>query len=236
MTLNPGITSPNRLLARLPASERARFLKACAPVELIFGDTVGHAGRKIAHVYLPITGYISIVRPIDGDQIEVALAGSEGMFGWSLALDSGVSEMRALVQGPGDALRLTSSAFKQQMALSTALRATIRGYTSVLMTQFAQTAGCNRFHVVEQRLARWLLMTADRAHSHTFRVTQEFLSSMLGVRRAGVTEAAGRLQARGYIRYRRGEINIRDRSSLEGAACSCYQINLATYARVLGRA
>lgn len=233
--MNPVTLSPNRLLARLPAAERARFTKACAPVELKFGDTIAHAGRKIAYVYLPTSGYLSILRHIDGQQIEVALAGSEGMFGWSLALESGVSEMRALVQGAGDALRLTSIAFKQQMELSTALRATVAGYTSVLMTQFAQTAGCNRFHVVEQRLARWLLMTADRAQSPVFRVTQEFLASMLGVRRAGVTEAAGRLQAKGHVRYKRGEIQIRDRAGLERAACSCYRINAATYTRVLGR-
>lgn len=226
----------NRLLARLPASERARFIKACAPVKLVFGDTIAHAGRRIAHVYLPTTAYVSIIRPIDDDQIEVALAGHEGMVGWSLALDSGVSELRALVQGPGDALRMSSKAFAEQMGLSTALRSTIAGYTSVLMTQFAQTAGCNRFHVVEQRLARWLLMTGDRARSDTFRVTQEFLSAMLGVRRAGVSEAAARLQARGHVRYRRGEIHIRDRAGLEATACSCYRVNVATYARVMGRA
>lgn len=228
------LTSSNRLLARLPAAERVRFVKACKTVSLVFGDTIAHAGRKIAHVYLPITGYVSIIRPIDDLQIEVALAGHEGMFGWSLALDSGVSEMRALVQGHGDALRMSAGAFREQMGMSAALRGTIAGYTSVLMTQFAQTAGCNRFHVVEQRLARWLLMTADRAQSNNFRVTQEFLASMLGVRRAGVSEAAGRLQAKGHLRYKRGEVFIRDRAGLERTACSCYRTNIATYLRVLG--
>jgi CRP-like cAMP-binding protein len=225
----------NRLLNRLPPTERARFIKACAPVQLGFGETIAQAGRKIAHVYLPITAYVSIIRPIDDDQIEVALAGHEGMVGWSLGLDSGVSEMRALVQGPGEALRMSSKAFNEQMGGSLALRSTIAGYTSVLMTQFAQTAGCNRFHVVEQRLARWLLMTSDRARSDTFRVTQEFLSAMLGVRRAGVSEAAGRLQVKGHVRYRRGEIHIRDRIGLEAASCSCYRVNNATYTRVLGQ-
>jgi CRP-like cAMP-binding protein len=203
-------------------------------VELSFGDTVAEAGREIAYVYLPTTGYLSIMRPIDADQIEVALAGSEGMFGWSLALETDVSEVRAYVQGAGTALRMTPAAFKRQMGLSAALRTTVARYTGVLMTQFAQTAGCNRFHVVEERLARWLLTTSDRAHSHTFRVTQEFLAMMLGVRRAGVTEAAGRLQARGHVRYRRGEIVIKDRAGLESAACSCYGINAATYKRALG--
>lgn len=200
----------------------------------MFGDTVAQAGRKIAYVYLPTTAYVSIVRPIDGEQIEVALAGNEGMFGWSVALDSGISEMRAVVQGPGNALRMTAGAFKRQLALSSTLRTTIAGYTSVLLTQVSQIAGCNRFHVVEQRLARWLLMTSDRAGSRSFRVTQEFLAMMLGVRRAGVTEAAGRLQAKGLVRYRRGEVLIRDRPGLEDASCSCYRVNLATYDRVMG--
>lgn len=234
MTLSPVAPSANRLLSRLPALERARFVKACALVELKFGDTVAEAGRKIPFVYLPTAGYLSIIRPIDGDQIEVALAGREGMFGWSVALDTEVSEVQALVQGNGTSLRLTPGAFKRQMALSVALRSTVARYTSVLMTQFAQTAGCNRFHVVEQRLARWLLMTADRAHSPSFRVTQELLAHMLGVRRAGVTVAAGRLQRRGYVRYKRGQMVIRDRRGLEGAACSCYRVNAATYDRVLG--
>lgn len=228
------MTQANALLARLPAAERSRFVKAGVCVELRVGETIAHVGRRIAHVYMPDTAYVSIVRPIDGDHLEVALAGSEGMFGWSLALESGISEMRAVVQGPGSALRLTSSAFRQQMALSSALRSTIAGYTSVLMTQFAQLAGCNRFHLVEQRLARWLLMTGDRARSTTFHVTQEFLASMLGVRRAGVTVAAGKLQAAGLVRYRRGEVTIRDHAALESVACSCYRVNLATYARVLG--
>jgi CRP-like cAMP-binding protein len=232
--LSTHTASLNRLLSRLPSSERTRFVKAATLVELKFGDIVAEPGRKIAYVYLPTTGYLSILQPIDGDQIEVALAGSEGMFGWSLALESEISEVRALVQGAGDALRLTPRTFREQMASSATLRATVARYTNVLMTQIAQTAGCNRFHLVEARLARWLLMTADRAHSHSFRITQEFLSTMLGVRRAGVTEAAGRLQANGHIRYKRGEVVIKDWASLERASCSCYRINAATYARVLG--
>lgn len=224
----------NELLARLRPRERARFIKACVPVDMAFGETLADAGSLIAHVYLPTSGYLSIVRPIDGQQIEVSLAGQEGMFGWALALDSEVSEVTALVQGAGSALRLTPAAFRRQMGLSMALRRTVARYTNVVMTQFAQTAGCNRFHVVEKRLARWLLATSDRARSPSFRVTQEFLANLLGVRRAGVTQAAGRLQARGLIRYQRGNILIRDREGLEQASCSCYAINAATYRRILG--
>lgn len=235
-TMSSLTASPNQLLSRLSARDRARFIKACVPVELAFGETVADAGDVIDYVYLPTTGFLSILRPIDGQQIEVALAGHEGMFGWAIALESEVSDVTVLVQGAGSALRITPAAFKRQMRLSGALRRTVARYTSVLMTQFAQTAGCNRFHVVEKRLARWLLMTADRAQSSTFRVTQEFLAYMLGVRRAGVTHAAGRLQANGHIRYRRGQVVIRDRAGLEGAACNCYHINAATYDRMLGKA
>lgn len=224
----------NKLLARLRPGERARFMEACVTVDMPFGETVADAGSLIAHVYLPTSGYLSLVRPIDGQQIEVSLAGHEGMFGWALALHSGVSEVTALVQGAGSALRLTPAAFRRQMGLSMALRGTVARYTNVLMTQFAQSAGCNRFHVVEERLARWLLTTSDRARSPSFRVTQEFLAHMLGVRRAGVTQAAGRLQARGLIRYQRGNMAIRDREALEHASCSCYAINAATYRKILG--
>lgn len=224
----------NGLLARLRPRERARFINACVPVDMTFGETVADAGSRIAHVYLPTSGYLSIVRPMDRQQIEVSLAGHEGMFGWALALDSEVSEVTALVQGAGSALRLTPAAFRRQMGLSVNLRRTVARYTNVLMTQFAQTAGCNRFHVVEQRLARWLLATSDRARSPSFRVTQEFLAHMLGVRRAGVTQAAGRLQDRGLIRYQRGNIVIRDRERLEQTSCSCYAVNAATYRRILG--
>lgn len=226
----------NQLLDLLSRKDRARFIDACVPMELAFGKTLVVAGGRITDVYLPTTGYLSILRPIDGRQIEVALAGSEGMFGWSLALHSEISEVRALVQGAGSALRLTRGAFRRQLGLSAGLRETIGRYTEVLMAQFAQTAGCNRFHVVEKRLARWLLTTADRAQSDTFRVTQALLADMLGVRRAGVTQAAGRLQAKGYVRYRRGEIAIRDRPGLERASCSCYRINAGTYSRILGSA
>lgn len=229
-------TETNGLLERLRPGQRSRFVAACAPFELNFGETLIQAGSLIGHVYLPTSGYLSITRPIDGHHIEVSLAGHEGMFGWALGLGSDVSEVTVLVQGAGSALRLTPRAFRRQMRLNVDLRRMIARYTHVLITQVAQAAGCNRFHVVEQRLARWLLTTCDRARSPSFRVTQESLASMLGVRRAGVTEAAGRLQAQGLISYRRGEILVRDRRGLEQASCSCYAANAATYRRILGRA
>jgi CRP-like cAMP-binding protein len=224
----------NHLLSRLPAKDRKRFLAACTSVDLVFNETVAQSGGAIAQVYFPTGGFLSLLRPIDTNNIEVALTGDEGMFGWPLGIGVGFSNVQALVQGAGKSLRLSPKAFQRQMALSAPLRKIIGRYTYVLMTQFAQTIGCNRFHVVEKRLARWLLMTADRAHSDSFRVTQEFLASMLGVRRAGVSVAAGQLQARGLIRSKRGNLAILDRPGLEAASCGCYRINQETYRSVLG--
>jgi CRP-like cAMP-binding protein len=218
----------------LPTKDRARLIRACVQVDMAFEEVVARSGSAIENVYFPTGGFLSLLRPIDGDQIEVALTGDEGMFGWPLGMGIGVSNVQALVQGAGTALRLSPRAFRRQLSLSAALRRTIGRYTHVLMTQFAQTIGCNRFHVVEQRLARWLLMTADRAHSDSFRITHEFLSNMLGVRRAGVSNAAARLQGRGLIRYRRGNLFVLDRPGLERASCGCYRINLDTYHSVLG--
>lgn len=208
-------------------------MSACAPVNLDFAEVVVESGDAIPHVYFPTGGYLSYLRPVDGHRIEVALAGDEGMFGWSLGVGIATSNVQALVQGAGSALRLSARSFQRQLGLSAPLRRTIGRYAHVLMTQFAQTVACNRFHIVEQRLARWLLMTADRAHGDAFRVTQEFLANMLGVRRAGVNQAAGRLQERGLISYRRGNVLILDRAGLERASCGCYKINLETYSAVM---
>lgn len=224
----------NKLISKLPAKDRERFVAACTSVDLPFKQLVTQSEDPIAHVYFPTGAYLSLLRPIDGHNVEVALAGDEGMFGWPLSVGVNISNVQALVQGEGTALRLSPNAFRKQLTLSAPLRNTIGRYVHVLMSQFAQTVACNRFHVVEERLARWLLMTADRAHSNTFRITQEFLANMLGVRRAGVTKAAGRLQAKGFIRYKRGSVAVLDRRGLEEAACECYRVNLDTYRRVLG--
>jgi CRP-like cAMP-binding protein len=224
----------NRLLSLLPKKEEARFIHACVPVDLAFEESVAHAGNAISHVYFPTGSFLSLLRPIDADNIEVAITGDEGMFGCQFGVGIAVSNVQALVQGAGTALRMTPRAFRRQLGLSATLRKTIGRYTHVLMTQFAQTIGCNRFHVVEQRMARWLLTTADRAHSDSFRITQEFLANMLGVRRAGVSNAAARLQGQGLIRYNRGNLDILDRHGLERTSCGCYRVNLETYRSVLG--
>jgi CRP-like cAMP-binding protein len=231
---NQNDAAGNSLLSQLPARDRKRFLAECTPIELEFENVLAQSGDPIAHVYFPTAGYLSLLRPIDGDQVEVALAGDEGMFGWPLAMGVGTSNVQALVQGAGRALSMGAKAFQRELKLSATLQALIGRYAYVLMTQFAQSVGCNRFHVVEQRMARWLLMTADRAHSDSFRITHEFLANMLGVRRAGVTTAARAMQARGLIRYKRGNLFILDRPGLEHVSCNCYQVNLDTYRGVLG--
>ena len=210
------------------------MLAGCETVELAFPDVVAEPGDSIPHVYFPTASFISLVTPMEGkNSLEVALAGSEGMYGVPVAMGVGISPVHAIVQGGGLAWRMASAPFVRELARTTSLRHCVDRYTYVLMSQLIKTAGCSRFHRVEQRLARWLLMTADRAHSSSFHITHEFLASMLGVRRVGITEAASALQGRGLIRYKRGAMTIRDRKGLERASCSCYRSDLSTYEQVL---
>lgn len=225
----------NRLVAALPRADRARVLAACKRVELEFAAVMHQPGDRIRYVYFPLDGFISDIAAVDGRAgLEVGLIGSEGMCGITLALGVAVSANRAVVQGPGSALRLGAAAFRRELHHSPALRRILDRYVVVLLAQLAQSAGCIGSHVVEQRLARWLLMSHDRAHADAFSVTHAFLASMLGVRREGVTQAAGALQRRKLIRYARGRVEILDRRGLEAAACGCYRIDRATYRRLLG--
>jgi CRP-like cAMP-binding protein len=225
----------NRLIARLGAKDRARMIDACEKVDLVFGEVLVEQGQSIDHVIFPAGGFISLLAPMGGASIiEVALAGSEGMYGVSVALGAEASHVQAVVQGAGPALRMESASFKRELERMPKLRASIDLYVHVLMGQLVRSAGCNRFHVVEQRVARWLLMTADRSHSATINLTHELLAHMLGVRRVGVTEAASALQTRNLISYTRGVVTILDRRGLERASCSCYRADLDTYTRYLG--
>jgi CRP-like cAMP-binding protein len=225
----------NRLLDRLPAKDRVRVMAACEPIELLFPEILAEPGEPISHVYFPTGSIISMLTRMGGKSLlEVALAGSEGICGAPVALGVGISPVHAVVQGSGPAWRLGAADFRRKLARVPALRNCIDRYLYVLMTQLIQTAGCNRFHVVEQRVARWLLMTADRAHSPSFHITHELLAEMLGVRRVGITEAASALQARKLIGYKRGAVTILDRKGLERASCSCYRSDLATYERIFG--
>jgi CRP-like cAMP-binding protein len=230
----PSIAAGNRLLAGLPRQEIRHFLGHCEQVELEFADVLAEPGEAIRYIYFPTESFISLIARIsDNASLEVGLVGNEGMLGAALILDIEVSPLHALVQGAGPALRMEVGLFRRELERSPALQHVLKRYLFVVMGQLAQTAACNRFHLVEARLARWLLMTQDRAHADAFHITHEFLAAMLGVRRVGVTKAATALQNHKLISYHRGAITVLDRSGLENAACSCYAADKATYARTL---
>jgi CRP-like cAMP-binding protein len=234
--ITPRVPRDNLLLATLSAAARLRLTAGCEPVDLALLQALSEPGERIRHAYFPKDGFISLITPAQGrGQLEIGLVGSEGMLGVPLLLGVTVSPLRAMVQGAGSAWRVDASALEKELTLNAGLRATLNRYVYVFLVQLMQSATCSRFHLIEARLARWLLMTRDRAHARRFHITHEFLALMLGVRRAGVTSAASALQRRGLIRYRRGDISILDVKGLERAACACYAIDKQTYARNLGR-
>jgi CRP-like cAMP-binding protein len=228
------VASGNRLLAALPRKDRQHFIGGCKEVDLVLSDVLFEPGDRLKHVYFPTTGFISLLTPIDDSmRLEVGLVGDEGMVGTPLVIGVAISPLQGLVQGAGRSLRIDAAAFRHELGRSAALRLLLDRYVFVRMTQLAQTAACTRFHLVEARLARWLLMTQDRAHSDALHITHEFLAVMLGVRRAGVTKAAIGLQELRLIQYNRGNIMILDRPGLMAASCSCYQADRETYQSVL---
>ena len=224
----------NHLIELLPQKDRRRLLAICEPVQLVLGTVLCESGKPTRHVYFPIDGFISLVTLIDGEPaLEVGMVGREGMVGSQLVLGVVTAPLRALVQGSGAAWRIGTAAFRRELAQSPALQRILNRYAYVLMTQLTTSAACLRFHMIEPRLARWLLMSQDRAHSDRFHVTQEFLAYMLGVRRVGITAAAGALQRRGLIEYSRGELTVVNRKGLEAATCSCYAADRKAYAELL---
>ena len=231
------VAASNHLLASLPATVRTRVLASCESVDLPLGEVLFEPGSLIRHVYFPIDSFVSLISSIDEvGAIEVGLVGNEGMCGASLALGVDASALKAVVQGGGGALRMTAAAFRRECRRDESFRRMVDRYLYVVLSQVAQSASCTRFHVVEARLARWLLMTQDRAGVRRFHITHKFLAWMLGVRRAGVTNAASALQAKHLITYHRGDISILNRRGLEAAACPCYDAQKLTYETVLGSA
>jgi len=223
-------SAQNHLIELLPQADRQRLLAVCEPRQLVIGQLLCDRGDPVHQVYFPVGGVVSLVTQIDGHpSLEVGMVGREGMVGVPFILGVSTVPLRAVVQGPGAAWRVDGLAFKREVEQGTALRRVLQHFMYVQLLQMASSAACLRFHLIEPRLARWLLMSQDRAHAEHIHVTHEFLACMLGVRRVGVTTAAGALQRKGLITYHRGEVRVRDRKGLEQAACSCYASDAATY-------
>jgi CRP-like cAMP-binding protein len=224
----------NRLLAAIPPAELERYFSGLQSVPLPQKEVLHEQGAPLAHVYFVEEGVVSILtRMADGTAIEVGMIGIEGVVGTSILLGSEVANHLALVQVPGSASRMNAAACKTAFDQSAAVRAVMMRFIDGLWDLSAQTAACNRLHTIEQRCARWLLMAHDRLHADIMPMTHEFLASMLGVRRAGVTETAGELQRSGLIRYHHGRLTIVDREGLEASACECYRNDHALFMRLL---
>lgn len=226
----------NRLLAALPGQDYQRLARHLEPVSLTPRQVLYEPGDPISHVYFPESGVISLLTVIGPNKAaEVAVVGYEGVVGESTTLGIHVSHLRALVQAEGTALRIESSRLRKELGTNSHWFRELFRFTNALMSQAAQTAACNQFHTVDARLARWLLATRDRVKSRNFRLTHEFLSVMLGVRRVGVTGAAIKLQKLKLITYSRGNIEIIDPVRLEAAACSCYGVVKEIYRLSYGK-
>ncbi|HEX7718789.1 MAG TPA: Crp/Fnr family transcriptional regulator [Woeseiaceae bacterium] len=224
----------NHLIDGLTRNDREKLLKNGETVELAFGQILCEPRHALPYAYFPLAGFISLVTTLDGHQpLEIGLIGNEGMLGATLILGLDAAPLRAVVHGPGTALRLRTAQFRRHFRASPLFLKMLQQYQYVLMAQMSTAAACVHFHSVEARLIRRLLMAHDRARSDQFHLTHEYLAGMLGVRRSGVTVAAGVLQRKMLIRYTRGEISILDRAGLEEACCECYAATIRDYARLL---
>ena len=232
----------NHLLAALPADEYARLAQQLELIPLALGDVLYESGAPMHHVYFPTDSIVSLLYVMeDGASAEIAMVGNEGVVGISLFMGGETTPSRAVVQCAGHAYRLTSQALKDEFdrvggRRSGALHNLLLRYTQALLTQMAQTAVCNRHHSLDQQLCRWLLLSLDRLPANELDMTQELIANMLGVRREGVTEAAGNLQRAGVIEYRRGHITVLDRPGLEARSCECYVVVKREFDRLLPEA
>lgn len=223
----------NKLIEHLPKRQRSNFIGHCRQVDLVFGAPLHEQNEPIRHVYFPLGGFISIMEIMnDHTPLEACLVGNEGMLGATLVLGIDSATQRAVVQGVGTALCMSTPRFKCELRDSIALQRMLNRYLYVMIAQLSKSAACTHFHGLETRLARWLLMTHDRARADDFSLTHKLLADMLGVRRSGVTIAAGALQKKKIIRYARGRITILDRKRLEAASCGCYTTITDDYRRL----
>jgi len=224
----------NRLLDALPAADHARIASHLELVAMQLGEVLYEPNVKLRHVYFPTTAIVSLLYVMEnGASAEIAIVGNDGILGVSSFMGGDSTSSRAVVQSAGQALRLRADFLKKEFErFDTTMHLLLR-YTQALITQMAQTAVCNRYHSIDKQLCRWLLLSLDRLPSNELRMTQELIANMLGVRREGVTEAAGKLQQAGLIRYQRGRITVLDRQTLEARCCECYRVVKAEVDRLL---
>lgn len=225
----------NHLLAALPAGEYDRILPHLEHVTFSLGESVYESGKQLKHVYFPTTCIVSLLYMMEnGTSAEIGIVGNEGVLGIALFMGGDTTPNRAIAQSAGDAFRMKAQALRSEFTLAGRFQLSLLRYTQALITQISQTAVCNRLHPIEQQLCRWLLLSHDRLQADELKMTQELIANMLGVRREGVTYAAGRLQAAGLIKYARGRITILDRAGLEATVCECYRVVKDEYDRLLG--
>jgi CRP-like cAMP-binding protein len=229
------VPTQNLLLAALPSEVLDRLIPNLEPVTMPLGKVIYESGVELKHVYFPVSGCIVSMLYVmeDGSSAEIAVVGDEGVVGFALFMGGGTTSSRALVQSAGDGLRLEAKALQREFSRHGSLQVLLLRYTLALITQMSQTAVCNRHHSLEQQLCRWLLLSRDRLPTNQLTMTQELIANMLGVRREGVTAAAGKLQTGGLIRYSRGRITIIDRPGLEALVCECYAVVKKEYERLL---
>ena len=230
----PHNPNQNHLLAALPAAEFERLAPHLQLVPMLLGETLYEPGGQMQHVYFPTTAIVSLLYNLEsGSSAGIAGVGNEGILGISLFMGGDTTPSSAVVQTAGHGYRLQAKLLKEEFSRGGLVQRLLLRYTQALVTQMFQTAACNRHHSIEQQLCRWLLLTLDRLPSNDLIVTQELVASTLGVRREGITEAAGKLQRAGFIRYRRGHISVLERSGLETHACECYAVVKKEFARLL---